>query len=119
MIRAGSKMLIPLLLLISVAIPTSSFFTIPPVVPSTSLSRLSPSSTPSSVLHSKEPTHDVRSGYEGDIDPEELTVQARLAEHQKGAARLDFPTGESMRKIRGKARSGATERVYGVSTPKA
>eukprot|EP00520_Triparma_pacifica_P004422 CAMPEP_0118661918 /NCGR_PEP_ID=MMETSP0785-20121206/16543_1 /TAXON_ID=91992 /ORGANISM="Bolidomonas pacifica, Strain CCMP 1866" /LENGTH=285 /DNA_ID=CAMNT_0006555405 /DNA_START=157 /DNA_END=1010 /DNA_ORIENTATION=- len=50
-------------------------------------------SSPRFILKSKnEPTHDVRSDFKGDMDPEEVRVQSLLAEHQQKAARLDFAT---------------------------
>ncbi len=45
-------------------------------------------------LHNNAPRHDVRGG-EGmtkEMDPEELKIQAALAEHQQNAPKLGFPT---------------------------
>jgi len=38
-----------------------------------------------------EATHDVKSDFRGDIDPEELVVQERLNSHQQAVPRLSFP----------------------------
>lgn len=95
----------PVLLLLALFTPPSSPFLLPPLASPSSVRSGLPSRSGvlqndgGFVLRSKEATHDVKSGFEGDVDPEELAVQARLAEHQKEAARLDFPTGESTRKV--------------------
>mmetsp|Transcript_19876 Transcript_19876/g.40701 ORF Transcript_19876/g.40701 Transcript_19876/m.40701 type:complete len:342 (+) Transcript_19876:148-1173(+) len=52
------------------------------------------SSSPTTRLHNNAPRHDVRGG-EGmtrEMDPEELKIQAALAEHQQNAPKLGFPT---------------------------
>ena len=41
---------------------------------------------------SKAPGHDVRGAAPMKIDPEELKIQQALAEHQKNAPKLGFPT---------------------------
>jgi len=88
----------PVLLLLALFTPPSSPFLLPPLASPSSVRSGLPSRSGvlqndgGFVLRSKEATHDVKSGFEGDVDPEELAVQARLAEHQKEAARLDFPT---------------------------
>jgi len=42
-------------------------------------------------LYKNEATHDVRSNFEGEVDPEELKIQKTLASHQQTASRLSFP----------------------------
>lgn len=75
-----------------------SFTTIPPASGLAVARFQQPSSAASSSftthLHNNAPRHDVRGG-EGmtrEMDPEELKIQAALAEHQQNAPKLGFPT---------------------------